>query len=300
MDHLKLALWTFDVGSPTEDAAAFADSVTSRVIESWDSGADIVAFPEFMWMGLERFIAGTDKTRGVSELFWNDLWPGIAAKLDRPDKAVVLGTVPFVEHDGRLRNRAPILTGGRFLHQDKIHLTPWEESFSGGGPVLIWNFRGLRVAVVICLDVEIAEISVALRGMNLDLMLVPSATESLLGVERVGRCADARAVELGCHVGLCHLVGRMESALIDENLGRLAVFSPSQAAFQSIMRQTASQVFTAGFHCMSSELDFAAIRENRAQRGETDPSKVVIAAIQVEEAAATGLHGRTGNGNLAP
>jgi predicted amidohydrolase len=300
VDHLKLDLWTFDVGNQTADPAAFADSVTSRVIGSWDSGADLVVFPEFMWMGLERFVTGPDGIKSVAELFWNDLWPGIAAELNRPDKAVVLGTVPFVEHDGSLRNRAPILSSGRLLYQDKIHLTPWETSFSGGGPVRIWNFRGLRVAVVICLDVEIPEIAAALRGMNLDLMLVPSATEGLLGVERVGRCADARAVELGCHVGLCHLVGRMESELIDENLGRLAVFSPSQPAFQSIRRQSTSEVFTGGFHRMSVELDFAAIRENRAQRGETDPSKVVTAAIQVDEAAATGLHGWTGNGNLAP
>jgi predicted amidohydrolase len=187
VDHLKLDLWTFDVGSPAANATAYAESVTSRVIQSWDAGADVVVFPEFTWMGLERFIAGPDKIKGVAELFWNHVWPDIVVQLDRPDKAVVLGTVPFTDCDGSLKNRAPILNGGRFFYQDKIHLTPWEESFSGGGPVGIWNFRGLRAAVVICLDVEIPEISAALRGMNLDLMLVPSATESLMGVERVGR-----------------------------------------------------------------------------------------------------------------
>lgn len=300
MDHLKLDLWTFDVGSPAANATAYAESVTSRVIDSWDAGADVVVLPEFTWMGLERFIAGPDKIKGVAELFWNHHWPDIAVQLDRPDKAVVLGTVPFAGRDGSLKNRAPILNGGRFFYQDKIHLTPWEDSFSGGGPVRIWNLRGIRAAVVICLDVEIPEIAAALRGMNLDLMLVPSATESLMGVERVGRCADARAVELGCHVGLCHLVGQMESELIDENLGRLAVFSPSQSAFRSSGRQIASDVFTGGFHRMSVDLDFAAIRENRAQIGETDPSRVVPAAIRIEEAAATGLHGRIGNGNLGP
>jgi hypothetical protein len=92
----------------------------------------------------------------------------------------------------------------------------------------------------------------------------------------------------------------MESELIDENLGRLAVFSPSQSAFGSSGRQITSAVFTGGFHRMTAELDFAAIRQNRAQHGETDPSKVVPAAIRVEDAPATGLHARIGNGNLAP
>lgn len=282
MESLKLDLWTFDVGTQAADPVALADLVTERVTGSWDDGADIVVFPEFMWMALERFVSGPDKITGVAEIFWNQLWPDLCQNLSRPGKAVVLGTVPAIDNDGSVRNRAPIINSGDIIHQDKIHLTPWENAFSGGGPLHVWNFRGLRVAVVICLDVEIPEISAALRGMALDLMLVPSATETISGVERVGRCADARAVELGCHVGLCHLVGRMESELIDENLGRLAVFSPSQSAFPAAGRHPASEVFTDGFHRMSAELDMAAVRRNRCLTGETDPSKVRAAGIRVE------------------
>lgn len=281
MDCLKLALWTFDVGARTNDPSEFANQVTSRVISSWDAGADIVMFPEFTWMGLERFATGPDKLAEVADLFWSRLWPDIFRKLSRPDKAAVLGTVPWMDHGNVVRNRAPVINCGESIHQDKIHLTPWEDAFTGGDAVRIWNFRGLRVAVVICLDVEIPEISAALRGMELDLLLVPSATETLLGVERVGRCADARAVELGCHVGLCHLVGKTESVLIDENLGKLAVFSPSQTAFLADPRQTVTEVFEDGFHHLSIELDMAAIRRNRGQEGETDPSKVRPTEIRV-------------------
>ena len=279
---MKLDLRTFDVGAKAADPAAYARLVTERVEESWDAGADVVVFPEFTWMGLERFVAGPEKIRGVAGIFWDELWPGIAARLARADKAVVLGSVPFVDEGGRVRNRAPILNSGRELYQDKIHLTPWEGAFSGGGPVRVWNFRGLRVAVVICLDVEIPEISAALRGMDLDLMLVPSATESLAGVERVGRCADARAVEIGCHVGLCHLVGRMDSELIDENIRRLAVFSPSQRAFPAADRQAPTAVFESGFHRLAATLDMAALRRCRLDPEETDPSKIRPAPIRVE------------------
>jgi predicted amidohydrolase len=91
------------------------------------------------------------------------------------------------------------------LYQDKLHLTPWESAFSPGDTLHLWHFAGLRIAVIICLDIEIPELSARLRDEEVDLILCPSATETVLGVERVDRCASARAVELGCHVAVSHL-----------------------------------------------------------------------------------------------
>lgn len=283
METLKLDLWTFDVGADFDSPAACADAVAARTLESWDQGADIVAFPEFTWMALERFAAGPDKIRDVASLFWDGQWPRLRAALSRPDKAVVLGSAPFAAADGSLRNRAPILSGGDERFQDKIHLTPWETGFSGGGPLRIWAFRGLRVAVVVCLDIEIPEISAALRGRGVDLLIVPSATENLFGVERVGRCANARAVELGCHVGVCQLVGRMESELIDENIGRLSVYAPSQTPFAHVDREDESVVFEQGFRRRSFVLDIGALARSRALVGETDPSKVGPEPLAIDD-----------------
>ena len=78
--------------------------------------------------------------------------------LIRPGKAVVLGTVPFWDAERQeLRNRAPVLVEDRMLYQDKLHLTPWESEFSPGTELRVWEFAGLRFAVVICLDIEIPE-----------------------------------------------------------------------------------------------------------------------------------------------
>jgi predicted amidohydrolase len=283
MRVLNLELMTFDVGVVCEDAGAYAEVVVDRVLAAWDEGAEVVVLPEFTWMGLERFVDKADALRGVAHLFWGGLWPGIRERLYRVDRAVVLGSVPFSHADGGIKNRAPILSCGDDLYQDKLHLTPWEAEFTGGDGIRIWNFAGVRMAVVICLDIEIPEISAALRGKNVDVILVPSATESILGVERVGRCADARAVELGCHVGLCHLVGRAESELIDENIGRLAVFSPSQTPFLNSVRKQESEVFEHGYHRMPVVLDIGAIHELRALSGETDPSKVRPGIISLHE-----------------
>jgi predicted amidohydrolase len=283
MDTLKLDLWTFDAGAAMADPAACAACVVERVHASWSGGADVVVFPELMWMVLERFVEDPDKPAGVARLFWDTLWPGLMKSLHHPDKAVVLGSVPFLDGGGMLRNRAPILSGGREIYQDKIHLTPWEKAFHGGGPLRIWTYKKFRITTIICLDIEIPELSAALRGGNVDLILVPSATENLLGVERVGRCASARAVELGCHVAVCQLVGRADSELIDENIGRLSLYSPSQSPFAAMDMRDESIVFHEGFHRRSFTLDMAAIAGARALTNETDPSKIRPQAIVVTD-----------------
>ena len=282
MERLILELQTFDLDAPGAGTPeAFGETVVARVLAAWDGGADLVLLPEFLWMGLAPRAPGGD-ARAVAELFWGRLWPSLAPRLARPGKAAVLGTAPWAAPDGSLRNRAPIACDGAFLHQDKLHLTPWELGFSPGDVLRVWNLGGARCAVAVCLDVEVPELAAALRGRELDLLLVPSATESILGVERVGRCADARAVELGCHVGLAHLVGAIDSELLDANVGRLGVFSPSQSAFVSAPRRLVTEVVDSGHHRLRAELDLAALRRQRAARGETDPSRLRPGPVRVE------------------
>lgn len=283
MDRLTLELQTFDVAAPEASTAeAFADLVARRVIGAWDDGVDVVLLPELLWMGLARFVDGPDSARAVADLFRETLWPSLSAFLRRPGKAAVLGTVPWAVEGDFLRNRAPIVSDGRELHQDKLNLTPWETGLRGGDALQVWDFGGVRCAVIICLDIEVPELSVALRAKGVDLVLVPSATENILGVERVGRCADARAVELCCHVGLSHLVGDVNSSLVDANVGRLGIFSPSQSAFGGSPRQRVSEVVSSGFHRLRAELDIAALRRQRDLALETNPSRLRPGALRVE------------------
>lgn len=270
---MTLDLWTFDVGVQAATAQAYADECLRRVEESWDAGAEIVLFPEFCWVGLERFVCKESGLRGVSDLFWNEMWPVMQSRLERHDKAAVLGTAPFWDDKTkRFFNRAPILSGGRAFHQDKLHLTPWENAFAPGETLRLWKFGGLTIAVIICLDIEVPELAARLRGRGVDLILVPSATETLLGVERVDRCASARAVELGCCVGVAHLVGKAESDLIDDNLGRVAFYTPSQAAFASQARSNEGPVLGSGFQRLRCTVDEVALSNARAAIGETNPS----------------------------
>ncbi len=269
---VSLDLCTFDPGVKAKSPAGFAAVVMECVETSWDDGADVVLLPEFTWLGLEPLVEPSSMKR-VSEVFWTELLPSLRSLLNRPDKLAVLGTVPFWDAEREvLLNRAVIISGDQIWHQDKLHLTPWEYEFSSGTELHIWEHLGLRFAVVICLDIEIPELSARLRGSQIDVLLVPSITDNILGVERVDRCASARAVELGCIVGVCHLTGGVGSGMISENVGRTAVYFPSQSAFSDAPRWLEGEIHDHGMHKQRVVIDSAALAKMRRTRRETNPS----------------------------
>lgn len=281
METLKLDLWTCDVGAEADTPEDYVQLLCARVHQSWEGGADLVLLPEYSWMGLERFVPGVEKLRGVAGLFWGDHWPILRAQLAREDKAVVFGTAPFLMSDGTLRNRAPILCGGRELYQDKLQLTPWESAFRSGEALNVWRFRGLTFAVLVCLDVEIPETAALLRGRGVDCLLVPSATESVLGVERVNRCASARAVELGCGVAVAHLTGLAASELVDQNMGGLGWYLPSQSAFVEKKREQRADMVLQGFELLSITVEQNLLHQCRANTVETNPANLSLSPVIV-------------------
>lgn len=273
---MNIDLWTWDVGALVASPKSCVHQVVERVQTSWAEGADVVVFPEYSWMCLERFVPDQDKLAGVATLFWETLWPDLQKKLSMPGKAVVFGTAPWMAEDESMRNRSPILCDGVAAYQDKIFLTPWETGFTGGREVRLFSLNGVTLAVVICLDIEIPELSAALRGKGVDAILVPSATESLMGVDRIGRCASARAIELGCYVGIAHLVGKAVSELVDDNVGRLGWFAPAQLPFANLEREDCTDVFNEGFERKRVNLDKRLLDKMRARRLETNPALLVM------------------------
>lgn len=271
---LTLELITFDPGTPIADAAGFTEKIIKTVLNAWSGGADLVLLPEFSWLGLLPHLShdSAEPLPRVAEHFRKEILPLLATQLSVPGKSIVLGTVPFVLPDGQIRNRALIFTSGRMLHQDKLHLTPWEGAFSPGERLLLWEFGGFRIAVIICLDIEIPELSARLRDSAVDLILCPSATETILGVERVNRCASARSVELGCYVGVSHLTGRTACDLIDESLGLAALYRPSQAVFRHESRNQETEVHAEGSRTLRVVLERHPLEVMRRMKEETNPS----------------------------
>ncbi len=274
-ETLSLALRTFDPGLDVADIREYTLAVIRMIEAAWDEGAELVLLPEFTWMGLEPHVqrqVGSSTLAEVAEAFESQCLPLLKERLQHPGRAAVLGTVPSLTPEGGVRNRAWIVRDGGWLFQDKLHLTPWESGFEAGDVLRLWSFGGFRMAVIICLDIEVPELSVRLRDSSVDLILCPSATETLRGVERVNRCASARSVELGCHVAVSHLTGRAESGLIDVNIGRAAFYRPSQSAFKTLPFAEETETVSAGVTRLEVRMEKRPLDLMRRMTAETNPA----------------------------
>jgi len=144
------------------------------------------------------------------------------------------GTIPCrVNGTPAITNRAWFLTAdGRAFHQDKLSLTPAEETGVDGATVrgsevTVFHWQGLRVAMIICLDVEYTALWARLGKLDLDLVLVPAKTDMITGYNRVFGSARSRATELQtviCAVGAVGVL--MGQPASDTGVGGAAAFLP--------------------------------------------------------------------------
>jgi predicted amidohydrolase len=141
--------------------------------------------------------------------------------------------------DGGHVNRAWLLFPDRdAVYHDKLVMTPFEKDpddwlLETGNRVCIFEWRGVRMAVIICLDVEMPALCNRLAGHHIDLLIVPSMTERLSGYSRVFGCAKARAVEMMAAVAVVGLTGAAPSAGPERlgHFGGAAVYLPCEEAF---------------------------------------------------------------------
>ncbi|MGH6961827.1 MAG: nitrilase, partial [Dongiaceae bacterium] len=129
-----------------------------------------------------------------------------------------------------------ILPDGRLVAYDKLVLTPGEKNPAGwslvpGDCIRIVEWQGLRLAPLVCLDVEMPALAQRLAPLDLDLILVPSMTSFRSGYRRVFDCAKARAIELQtvvCAVGAIGVPARLEGR--ESNTSGAAAFTPCEVA----------------------------------------------------------------------
>lgn len=271
---LKIALMSADVGESAEAGYEdYAQLLQLQVEGALSDAADVILLPEYLWgVWGERKCSGIIDYKESSDVLWQTVINPLVDALKGRKALIVLGTAPFFDPESKqLYNRAIVINDDEVLYQDKLHLTPWENAFSAGECLLDFTFRGVRCAVPICLDIEIPELSVLLKKRRTELLLVPSATETLLGSERIHRCASARAVELCAYVAVAPLLGYCDVALLSENVGRTALYSPSQDVFSSTDRMNVSVYRTANTCRDDSIISMTLLRQARANCEETNP-----------------------------
>lgn len=240
MNDYSIALWSFNLGRAPSSVQELVSQIEEGMVRAKGQGCRLLLLPEYL---IECCLAF--KPEGLRPNEEMHFLSGVGSELvsllrPLPEKhgiSLLAGSMPVSQESG-ISNTAVLLTAdGREIRQDKLSLTPFEQDpdfwhLTPGSTLKVFDLDGLRMAILICLDIEMPALSCILADQKVDLVLVPSMTEKHSGFNRVYGCAKARAVELMCAVAVCGTVGRSKGTTQNEtNVSGAALYLPCEEEF---------------------------------------------------------------------
>ncbi|WP_345752111.1 carbon-nitrogen hydrolase family protein [Microbacterium rhizophilus] len=201
---LRIAAWQCpslpgDVGANLARLAETAERAAA-------SGADVLVTPEMYVTGYD---IGIERTRELAEAPDGPIFEAIAGITRRTGVAIAYG-YPERLDDGGIANAAQLVDDGRAIgaHR-KAHLfggLDGERFTPADARPAAFHFRGLRVGMLICYDVEFPEAVRALAAGGAEVVLAPTANMvpyALVSTVLV----RARALENGVTVAYANYCG---------------------------------------------------------------------------------------------
>ncbi len=267
----KITSHTFDIGVPYSSITDFKNHFLGKIKESLDLGSEIVLFPEYSGYAVTK-IPEFKKKEAMAKIIWTEIFPEVMNLSKSYDALICAGTAPNQHRDtGNYRNRAILTASGKSIESYKRCLTPWENDFEAGSQPCFFEWKNFKFANLIGFDVEFPETASELKRFSPHFVLVPAASTDHLDMERIARCASARAVELGSIVVVSALVGTDENnPLVVENVGKCSFYYPLQEVYQhqSIIH---SPIYTQGDQFITQTVDLELIAKVKRMDSETKP-----------------------------
>jgi predicted amidohydrolase len=235
---IRLGLLQYPVGRPAS-IADFAKGL-DRWLEEGRASADLLVLPEYAAVELGPGLNGGEATEAAEHAAMITAAPDIlTAMRDAARRHRIWlqpGSLPMRAPDGRVINRAPLITPeGLIAFQDKRAMTRFESErwgVSQGADPNVFDTPWGRIGISICYDIEFPKHARVQVMAGAWLILAPSCTDSLAGFNRVHFSARARALENQCYVAITPTVGEAPwSAALDVNRGRAGVFGPMDRGF---------------------------------------------------------------------
>ena len=222
-DDLTLALWQTAYAQTTAEALQALDATAAQ---AHAQGAELLITPE---MFLTGYAIGADRVTALAEPGDGPLTRAVAAIAMRHGVAIVYG---YPEHNpaGKAFNAAQAIgpDGARLMAYRKTHLFGDLDhaQFSAGDTASqVFTWRGWKLGLLICYDVEFPE---AVRGLALqgaDAVLVPTA--NMVGFDEVQHILlPARACENRLFVAYANACGNE----CDVHYGGLSTVADAQGA----------------------------------------------------------------------
>ncbi len=217
------------------------DNWEAWLVKAREAGASLAVFPEYggieaaLTLGPDRACNLSGQVEIMAELeeryisFWQDMATRYELHILAPGFVLRLSPTAVC-------NRSYFFTPhGSYDYQQKIIPTVFEReawALSGGGPLKLFETALGKFAVLICYDCEFPLLARAAVEAGADMILVPSATDTLAGYWRVRVGAMARALEGQCFVVQSCLVGASSwSPSTDENFGAAGFYGPPDIGF---------------------------------------------------------------------
>lgn len=204
-DSLTLALWQSPYAPTTAQALTALDTAATQASAQ---GASLLVCPE---MSLTGYQIGAAQVAALAEPADGPLAQAVAAIAQRHRVAIVYG---YPEHhtEGRPYNAVQFIdaNGQRLAHYRKTHLFGDVDraQFSPGPQApAVFAWRGWRLGLLICYDIEFPEPARMLALQGADAVLVPTA--NMLEFDEVQRVLlPARALENRLFVAYANACGQ--------------------------------------------------------------------------------------------
>ncbi|MFM5931476.1 MAG: carbon-nitrogen hydrolase family protein [Novosphingobium sp.] len=222
------------------DWGAYESKLSLWVRGAAEQGARLAVFPEYGAMELASLAPDTagslhgslESVAALAERV-DDLHAGLAREYGL---LIVAGSLPWRLDDGRFVNRARIFSpNGRRGFQDKLVMTRFENEqwhVSPGSDLTVFNTDIGKLGIAICYDSEFPLIARALCEAGVEILAVPTCTDTVHGYWRVRLGCQARALENQCLVVQSPTVGLASwSPAVDENRGAAGFYCPPDGAF---------------------------------------------------------------------
>ena len=236
---LKIALWSINFRRKLSNLGDWLALVEQQIANAKEGGAELLILPEYAsehWMAF-----APDTLHPTEEIPWMAAKSaGVLAVLQalstENEIAILAGTIPVVGASGQYHNRAHFFTPNKaVIVQDKLSLTPNEQAedawlLEPGSELNVFTWRGLNMAILTCLDIEMPALSILLAPHDIDLILVPSMTTRFAGYHRVFGCAKARAIELQAAIAVTGPIGNVEQGDVvrGDNTSASALYLPCE------------------------------------------------------------------------
>jgi predicted amidohydrolase len=272
---VKISLWATNLGASVSTLDEWLSLVEAKLVAAKESGSSLLVMPEF---ACAQWLSFADGPAIGEELAWlaeraSSVLPALASFADKHGIGLLAGTMPARTDHGSYTNRAVLALPEGTFFQDKLALTPRERNPDGwqlepGAAIRVVRWGDVRIAIAICLDVEVPALAAQLCNLDLDLLLVPSMTSSHAGNQRVFGCAKARAIELCCPVAAVGAIGTLVlPEREDGNVSGAAVFVPCEPAHEEGIVGSLGPFATSSDHGPVLDLEVPIEECRRLRRG---------------------------------